>query len=441
MSKYPSPRVETCTTIKEFLNSQLRELLPNQDLMIKNHLNLVAYLEKESPLFVLRKFRNHSNRGSLYYYDKHSFTVSDNEPALWVFMETYYESELDFLDLIENQRFPIAFAIKREERPGNIWATIGRKHQDFSANGWKHCHIFQCSPNGESIKSVNDLKRRSLRLLSPLNHFPFFSPRKFSMPFDYGENEECIGYVVWWLYTHFYTDVNKSYFKAFVEAQGFIIAIDEPKDIVIEYSIKNNLKGISKTKTMKANKKIANSNDKIKVFPIEPIINTIGVNYETSCFKIAENWYGQNRLITVNFRNGRMYQYNHDEVYDNTIYHYGNLDCWERYGYYLNSKNIPARVLPFVSEIIEINMRNHLIYFYSSTDFYHKQNQIIGLDGIVDDLKLIEYGKICYNAVSNDGSTGETGTMYPKYITIIPFSYLYKEELIIKHLEDVLTAN
>ena len=34
-------------------------------------------------------------------------------------------------------------------------------------------------------------------------------------------------------------------------------------------------------------------------------------------------------------------------------------------------------------------MRNHLIYFYSSTDFYHKQNQIIGLDGSVDDLKLI----------------------------------------------------
>lgn len=86
-------------------------------------------------------------------------------------------------------------------------------------------------------------------------------------------------------------------------------------------------------------------------------------------------------------------------------------------------------------------MRNHLIYFYSSTDFYHKQNQIIGLDGSVDDLKLIEYGKTCYNAENNDGSIGENGTMYPKNITIIPFSLLYKEELIIKHLEDVLTAN
>ena len=43
--------------------------------------------------------------------------------------------------------------------------------------------------------------------------------------------------------------------------------------------------------------------------------------------------------------------------------------------------------------------------------------------------------------VNNDGSIGQTGTMFPKNITIIPFSLLYKEELIIKHLEDVLTAN
>ncbi|TAF09916.1 MAG: hypothetical protein EAZ75_06395 [Flavobacteriia bacterium] len=86
-------------------------------------------------------------------------------------------------------------------------------------------------------------------------------------------------------------------------------------------------------------------------------------------------------------------------------------------------------------------MRNHLIYFYSSTDFYHKQNQIIGIDDSVDNLELIKFGKICYDSVNNDGSIGQTGTMFPKNITIIPFSILYKEELIIKQLEDVLTAN
>jgi hypothetical protein len=238
MRKYPSPRIEKFTSLKEFLNSQFTELLPNQDIIIKHHLNLVDYLESETPLFILRKFKNHSNRGNVYSFEEHSFTVSDNEPALWVFMETFYQSELDFLDLIENQRFPIAFAIKKEEKLGNIWKTIGRKHKDFSANGWKHCHIFQCSPLRETIANKNDLKRRSLRLLSPLNHFPFFSPRKYLMPIDYGEDKECIECVIWWLYNHFYSEKNKNTFKNFVEIQGFAIPIREPKDIKIDYSIK-----------------------------------------------------------------------------------------------------------------------------------------------------------------------------------------------------------
>jgi hypothetical protein len=343
MREYPSPSSKRSTTLKEFLDLEISELLPNQDIMIKNHLNLVEYLKSESPLYILRKFRNHSNRGSRYTFEKHSFTVSDNEPALWVFMETYYQSELDFLDLIENQRFPIAFAIKKEERLGSIWRTMGREHQEFSANGWKHCHIFQCSPLGEAIAHKSDLKRRSLRLLSPLNHFPFFSPRKYEMPIDYGENNECIDYVIWWLYNHFYTDSNKMYFKAFVEGQNFIIPIEEPKDIKIDYSIKNN--NDSKTK------KTANINVETKTIKKIPKTNSIEGHLESSYFKISQNWYGQGMIITVRFKNGRKYQYNHDEVYDNTISHYGKLHCWEHYGYYLNSKNIPARALPFVTEI------------------------------------------------------------------------------------------
>lgn len=356
MIKYPNPRIEKSNSIKEFLNSQLAELLPNQDLMIKNHLNLVAYLDMESPLFVIRKFRNHSNRGRLYFFEKHSFTVSDNEPALWVFMETYSQSELDFFDLIENQRFPIAFALKKEERPGNQWGNIGRKHQYFSANGWKHCHIFQCSPLGETIVEENDLKRRSLRLLSPLNHFPFFSPRKYAMPTDYGENKECIEYVIWWLYTHFYTDTNKTYFKTFVEEQDFIIPIEEPKDIIIEYSIKYEKKDVTKlSKGERVNTVIPISNHQEKEAKTQLTTNTTEEYFETTYFKIAKNWYGQNKVFTVTFIDGnyagRIYQYNHDEVYENTIWHYKNLPCWEKDGYFSNSSNIPKIARPFVTEI------------------------------------------------------------------------------------------
>ena len=349
MRKYPSPRIEKFTSLKEFLNSQFTELLPNQDIIIKHHLNLVDYLESETPLFILRKFKNHSNRGNVYSFEEHSFTVSDNEPALWVFMETFYQSELDFLDLIENQRFPIAFAIKKEEKLGNIWKTIGRKHKDFSANGWKHCHIFQCSPLRETIANKNDLKRRSLRLLSPLNHFPFFSPRKYLMPIDYGEDKECIEYVIWWLYNHFYSASNKMYFKSFVEIQGFTIPIREPKDIIIDYSIKNQ----HHSKTKKAVKNISNKKNTNKATSTIIKTNNMKGQKESSCFKIAQNWYGQGMIINVKFRNGKWYQYNHDEVYNNTILHYGQLPCWEKYGCFSNSKNIPQNCKPFVTEIIK----------------------------------------------------------------------------------------
>ncbi len=345
---YPKPNIKNIKSLKKFLDLEMHKLLPNQDLIIKNHLNLVEYLESELPFFVIRKFKNYNKTGNKYSLENHYFTVSDNEPALWVFMETFNQFELDFSSLVENQGFPIAYALKKEEKQGNIWKTIGRKHQEFAANGWKHCHIFQCSPKGEKINNVNDLKKRSLRLLSPLNHFPFFSPRKYLMPYDYGENKECIDYVIWWLYTNFYNDANKTYFKNFVEEQGFIIAIDEPKDIKIEYSIKNNQ--LSKTK--KTDNIIVKTKATKKATKTSSKTNNMESNLESTCFKISQNWYGQGMIITVRFTNGRIFQYDHDEVYDNTILHYGNLDCWNNYGCFSNSRNIPQKCKPFVTEIL-----------------------------------------------------------------------------------------
>lgn len=341
---YTKSDIKKITSLKQFLDLEMHKLLPNQDMMIKNHLNLVEYLESESPFFVLRKFKNYSNRGSNYSFENHSFTVSDNEPALWVFMETFNQFELDFSTLIENQRFPIAFAIKEGEKQGNIWKTIGRKHQEFAANGWKHCHIFQCSPLGVTINHKNDLKQRSLRLLSPLNHFPFFSPRKYKMPYDYGENKECIDYVIWWLYTNFYNDANKTYFKNFVEEQGFIIAIDEPKDINIEYSPREKkYKTFISIDKPKGTKKIKNSISNNKK---DEVIK------EISSFRLVKDWYGKGFNILVRFKDGRVYQYNHDMVYNETIFHYKKLDCWIKYSYYSSSKNIPKIANPFVTEIL-----------------------------------------------------------------------------------------
>lgn len=97
-------------------------------------------------------------------------------------------------------------------------------------------------------------------------------------------------------------------------------------------------------------------------------------------------------------------------------------------------------------------MKKHFVYFYGSTkivsghnsmkpESVRKRIQLVGFDGIDSNPELSEYGDMCYNKINADGTRGETGTMYPKNITIVPFQYLYPEDLIIQHLEDVITAN
>ena len=70
------------------------------------------------------------------------------------------------------------------------------------------------------------------------------------------------------------------------------------------------------------------------------------ISIEQAYFQISENLYGQNEVIKVTFNNngahhGEIYVYNHDDLYDKVIYHYGTLDCWENYGEYTSNNNIP----------------------------------------------------------------------------------------------------
>lgn len=101
---------------------------------------------------------------------------------------------------------------------------------------------------------------------------------------------------------------------------------------------------------------VFNKND-IKEVPIhvKEIPRPVNDNEILTYFKIAENWYGQNRQITVRFtkgaHEGETYSYNHDVVYENTISHYKELKCWRKYGCFSSTTNIPTNVLPFVTQI------------------------------------------------------------------------------------------
>lgn len=88
---------------------------------------------------------------------------------------------------------------------------------------------------------------------------------------------------------------------------------------------------------------------------VKEIPRPVNDNEILTYFKIAENWYGQNRQITVRFtkgaHEGETYSYNHDVVYENTISHYKELKCWRKYGCFSSTTNIPTNVLPFVTQI------------------------------------------------------------------------------------------
>jgi hypothetical protein len=81
-----------------------------------------------------------------------------------------------------------------------------------------------------------------------------------------------------------------------------------------------------------------------------------GEHLSVSYFILDENWFGQNKIITVTFvdgnHKGKIFKYNHDEVYVGTIQHYQTKDSWNDYGRFSNSSNIPEICKPFVSEII-----------------------------------------------------------------------------------------
>ena len=97
-------------------------------------------------------------------------------------------------------------------------------------------------------------------------------------------------------------------------------------------------------------------------------------------------------------------------------------------------------------------MTTHLVYFYGSTkiitghnsyseDSINQRNQIIGINGIDVNPELIEFGEKCFNTPNIKCGIGITGTLYPEKITIMPFFYFYREDLIVRHFEDVIIAN
>lgn len=220
--------------LSDYFMKNISYLLPDEKTMVQYWEHLKEYVACNDNILIIRKFGDYNLRGN-YYHVIRDFTVSDNEAALWIYHRCLdKEKAVDVFNIIKKREIPIAFILMKKEKPGYIWNKIGRVDKKFSSGGWKHCHLLQCSPKGTNFSHVS-LEQRCYRYLSPFNHFPFPSPRFYKLTKDWGEDEEVLNWIVWYLYNKHYSTHGKIAFKEFIKMSGGTIPTMEPVDIEIDF--------------------------------------------------------------------------------------------------------------------------------------------------------------------------------------------------------------
>ena len=71
-----------------YIRKHIIPCLPNKNNTINFTKSIKVYLESDKIKYI-RKFKGYSNRGKIYNTGPISFTVTDNEPALWAYMECF----------------------------------------------------------------------------------------------------------------------------------------------------------------------------------------------------------------------------------------------------------------------------------------------------------------------------------------------------------------
>ena len=332
---------------KKYINKYIIPILPNNNVLIKFSDSLNNYLKNKDSLRIIRKFGDSKLRGSRYAHQNINYIVSDNEAALWIYMESMEDAIIDYEDIIHNERMPIAFAITKEERKHSlIYNNLVKQKREieFSQLGYKHCHLFQCSPRGKDLNDLN-LNQRMIRLLNPMNHFPFPSSKKYEMPYDYAEKKEFLSLLLHQLLDRKYkTKSDRIKFEEFIEKSGsskFLKNKFEDFEIIIGNQ-KEKLKN-KKVENIKNN----STNKHRNINKINSKNNSLFSTREQTYFQLSENLYSKNEVIKVTFNNngahhGETYIYNHNDLFDETINHLRTLPVWKRTGIYTSSNNIPT---------------------------------------------------------------------------------------------------
>lgn len=313
---------------KEYIDGYIIPLLPKVDTLIRYSKMLEDYLKDDSHIRITRKFSEYKLRGNQYIYDNKVFTVSDNEAALWVYLEAVSDNQIiTFESVVKNKVLPIAFALKLKEKEGAIeHFKVGRqkKGKEFGKSGGKLCHIFECSPRGKSINDLN-VDKRMRRLLNPMNHFPFPSPSKYQMPYDYGEDPKFISLMIdALLENHYVHGESRDEFLEFANKSGVSAEsiYSSTQDFQILFQLKTDV-----------------------LMDNEIIATKTGQNQrvEWGNFYLSERLRGQGLIIRVA---NQGFYYNHDEllkdVFEDRFGPNGSArNAWENNGCYVRTTGWP----------------------------------------------------------------------------------------------------
>jgi hypothetical protein len=58
-------------------------------------------------------------------------------------------------------------------------------------------------------------------------------------------------------------------------------------------------------------------------------------------FVVRKSLIGKNQIIKVTFKNGKVFEYNHDKAFELMKDNLTKLNCWEKYKSYTSSTSIP----------------------------------------------------------------------------------------------------
>ncbi len=222
-------------SFRKFFREYVFPILPADEAVFNWHRSILTYLNDSPGLFVVRKVAPYKLRGFRYYVNGCRFVCSDNEAALWTYMECYAGASAgDFGGLIEEQAFPIAFCYKAAEKELAFWRNTGRVHSQFSKGKWKHAHVLPCGVRESGGSQPLALKTKMLRLLSPLNHFPFPSSRHFCMQKAWEENQGVLDLVTYMLARELGSRARRQEFREFVQVAGGSIPSTSPSDVEID---------------------------------------------------------------------------------------------------------------------------------------------------------------------------------------------------------------